>query len=179
MKNAPFMVIILLSVFVFSIVWCPSPLLATTYHVAQKHPEAADSNPGTDELPLKTISAAAEILKPGDEVIVYKGTYRERVAPKRSGQTGKMITYRAADGETVSIKGSEVWKPAWRKTAPNVYEAYIDPELVKNYNPYAIPIVISPPISKDTVAMVVRPAKGPKLPRTLGQIFVDGIPQTP
>jgi hypothetical protein len=30
------------------------------YHVAQQHPAAADSNPGTVEAPLRTINAAVQ-----------------------------------------------------------------------------------------------------------------------
>ncbi|MFZ2656697.1 MAG: right-handed parallel beta-helix repeat-containing protein [Victivallales bacterium] len=150
---------------------------ATEYHVAQNHPKASDDNPGNSELPFKSISAAAKILAPGDDVIVHEGIYRERVAPERGGEPVKMISYRAAEGESVYIKGSEMWKPEWRKIAPQVYEGDLDPALVKDYNPYAMRILISPPESKAKINMQVRPAEGPKLERTLGQVFVDGIHQ--
>ncbi|MDQ1328719.1 MAG: Right handed beta helix region, partial [Candidatus Poribacteria bacterium] len=44
-----------------------------TYHVAQMHPKADDNNPGTDELPWKTIQKSAETLRHGDAVIIHNG----------------------------------------------------------------------------------------------------------
>ena len=107
-----------------------------TYHVAQQHPRASDDNPGTAGAPWRTISKAAEMLKPGERVIVHGGVYREWVNPARGG-TGpdKMISYEAAPGERVIIKGSEVWKPKWEKmeyySTPieGAWKASIDPEL--------------------------------------------------
>ena len=94
----------------------------TTYtrvlHVAVNNPQASDDNPGTIERPLKTISAAARILQPGEKVIVHEGIYRECIQPARGG-TGpdKMISYEAAEGEKVIVKGSESWKPQFRPSA--------------------------------------------------------------
>ena len=52
---------------------------------------------------------------PGDVITVYKGVYRERIDPPRGGSSDdKRIVYRAAPGEKVVIKGSEIAKE-WAK----------------------------------------------------------------
>lgn len=91
----------------------------TTYtrvlHVAQNNPQASDNNPGTTERPLKTINAAAQLLQPGEKVIVHEGVYRECIQPARGGESAnKMISYEAAKGENVIVRGSESWKPQFR-----------------------------------------------------------------
>ena len=63
---------------------CPAAL-AGTYHVAQKHPQASDANPGTQETPWKTASKAAAELQPGDMVVIHEDVYREWINPARSG----------------------------------------------------------------------------------------------
>ena len=85
-------------------------LPAATYHVAQMAEGASDSNPGTKEAPWKTISraTAAEELKPGDEVLIHSGVYRESVEVTVSGEPGKPITLAAAPGAWVVVKGSEL-----------------------------------------------------------------------
>ena len=51
---------------------------------------------GTKEQPFQTISQAAEIARPGDEVIVAPGVYREYVNPAFGGtDEDHRITYRA------------------------------------------------------------------------------------
>ena len=91
----------------------------TTYtkvlHVAMNNPQASDDNPGTPERPLKTINAAAQLLQPGEKVIVHEGIYRECIQPARGGTSpDKMIAYEVAKGEKVIVKGSEAWKPVFR-----------------------------------------------------------------
>ena len=103
------------------------------YHVSVTE---SDKNDGSASMPYKTIMAAAQVAQPGDEIIVHAGTYRERVAPPRGGESDtKRIVYRVAEGEKVEIKGSEVitgWKMfgkgVWKVTIPNTFFA--------NYNPY-------------------------------------------
>ena len=88
-----------------------------------------DHNSGTKASPLHSISAAALIAQPGDTVTVHAGTYRERVTPPRGGVSNdKRITYQAAPGEYVEIKGSEVvrtWtqvnNDVWKVTLPNTF----------------------------------------------------------
>ncbi len=108
-------------------------LSAVEYHVSIN---GSNSNDGSGSHPFKTISAAAKIAQPGDVITVHAGTYRERINPPRGGESdAKRIVYRAADGEKVEIKGSEIvtgWKPVekgvWKVTLPNSFFG--------GYNPY-------------------------------------------
>src|SRR4030067_3194162 len=52
-----------------------------TYYVDNRNTRAADTNPGTKELPFLTINKAAQVLHPGEGVVIMTGVYRERVAP--------------------------------------------------------------------------------------------------
>jgi len=79
--------------------------MVKSYHIAKT---GSDANTGTKENPLLTINAAAKIAKAGDTVIVHEGEYREWVKPYAGGLSNvRRITYQAADGEHVVIKGSE------------------------------------------------------------------------
>ena len=80
---------------------------AATFHVAQLIPTANDESRGDIEHPLKTISKAAELVKPGDTVIIHSGVYRERVVFKTSGTAQQSIRIQAARGETVVLTGAD------------------------------------------------------------------------
>ena len=98
--------------------WDDLTRYSKAYHVAQKHPNAADDNPGTADRPFKSIGAAAAILRPTEKVVVHEGIYRECVRPARGGEgPDRMIAYEAAPGEDVWVKGSEVWRPDVRPSA--------------------------------------------------------------
>ena len=49
------------------------------YYVDQNNPQTSDSNPGTEDLPWKTIQKAAETIMAGDTVYVKEGTYNEQI----------------------------------------------------------------------------------------------------
>lgn len=96
--------------------------LAGTYHVAQEHPRASDSNPGTTGAPWKTVSKAAAKMLPGDTALIHQGIYREWVNPARSGSPSAPIVFEAAAGQTVVLSGADVisgWVPVrehvWKK----------------------------------------------------------------
>ena len=98
--------------------WDDQTAYSKVLHVARNNPQASDDNPGTVEKPLKTINAAAQLLQPGEKVIVHEGIYRECIQPARGGTSpDKMISYEAAKGETVIVKGSESWKPQFRPSS--------------------------------------------------------------
>lgn len=115
-----------------------------TYHVAQNHPSASDDNAGTEDAPWRTINHAAQVLQPGERVLIHAGIYREWVKPARGGTSpSRMITYEAAPGEEVIITGNDVWTPQWRQTRyfkplENVvtWEADIDPRLFERANTF-------------------------------------------
>ena len=86
-----------------------------TYYVDNNSAKANDNGPGTRERPFRTINQAAQVLQPGERVVIASGTYRECVRPVRGG-TGpaQMISYEAATGATVFVKGSEILKEGWQ-----------------------------------------------------------------
>src|SRR5574337_399286 len=57
-----------------------------------------DTNEGSWDAPLRTISAAAQAAQPGDLVVVESGLYTEGVTLPRSGTPGAVITFRALPG---------------------------------------------------------------------------------
>lgn len=116
-----------------------------TFFVAQRHPQASDDNPGSEEQPWKTIGRAARLLEPGDRVIVKQGLYREWVRPARGGTSPlQMIVYQAATGEEVIISGSDPltakWAPSVLACQAPVAKAWmveLPVSLFVGYNPFA------------------------------------------
>jgi len=96
---------------------CAAPGWGATYFVDRDHPKADDANAGTEEAPWKTLARAgkAEELKPGDTVLVKSGVYREHFAIGVSGEEGRPITFAAAPGARVVIKGSEIVQGKWTR----------------------------------------------------------------
>lgn len=109
------------------------PAAAREIHVATTGDDTAD---GTRERPLRTISAAAERAQPGDIVVVHEGLYREEISPPRGGLSDEQrITYQAAPGERVEIRGSEVIK-GWTKVEGDVWQVTIPDTFFGAFNPY-------------------------------------------
>lgn len=91
---------------------------------------------GTMGHPFRTISKAAAVAKPGDKVVVHAGEYREWVSPREGGTSEiNRITYAAADGEKVIIKGSEKIDN-WEPVEGTVWKAVVPNTLFGDYNPY-------------------------------------------
>ncbi|MEN8203004.1 MAG: hypothetical protein ABFS28_10440 [Bacteroidota bacterium] len=108
-------------------------LSAKEYHVAKT---GNDQNPGSADAPFLTIMAAANAAMPGDVITVHEGCYRERITPPRGGESdSNRITYRAAKGEKVEIKGSEVIKD-WKKYKGDVWMVTLPNTFFGEYNPY-------------------------------------------
>ena len=84
--------------------WEQPLAFSKTYHVDNTAPNADDAGPGDAARPFRTIGRAAEMLQPGERVVIAAGTYRECVRPARGG-TGPatMISYEAAPGATVPV----------------------------------------------------------------------------
>lgn len=109
------------------------PSAAREFHVSI---QGDDVNPGTRRAPLRTIQRAAELAQPGDVVTVHEGVYRERVNPARGGASDrKRIVYRAAPGERVEIKGSEVVK-GWTRVQDDVWRVTLPNAFFGNFNPF-------------------------------------------
>src|SRR3954454_3045233 len=106
--------------------------MASVFHVATT---GSDSSDGSPDQPLRTISRAAERAQAGDTVVVHEGVYREWVRPPRGGLSDqRRVTYEAAPGEHVVIKGSEQvsgWEPVegtvWKVSVPNSLFGRVNP----------------------------------------------------
>ncbi|MBQ9747780.1 MAG: right-handed parallel beta-helix repeat-containing protein [Clostridia bacterium] len=134
--------------------------MAREYHVAKN---GCDKALGTAENPFLTISRAARVADEGDTVIVHEGVYREYVSPENGARSElHRITYTAAEGEHVVIKGSEIvsgWVSCgayWRTVVSNT--------LFGAYNPY------SEPIDGDWLVRPLDP------PCHTGMVYLDGEP---
>ena len=112
---------------------CP----AMEYHVAKT---GYDSAPGTSSQPLLTVNAAAQRALPGDTVTVHSGVYREWVDPMYGGNAkDSRILYRAAEGETVELKGSELVK-GWKKSkqlGKDIWTVTLPDTFFGTFNPFA------------------------------------------
>ncbi|WP_199422878.1 right-handed parallel beta-helix repeat-containing protein [Actinotalea solisilvae] len=132
----------------------------TTVHVAVSGSDRAD---GTAEAPFRTINRAARAAMPGDTVRVHEGTYREWVRPVRGG-TGddRRITFEAAPGEHVAIKGSEV-VTGWAREEGTVWRVDVPNALFGDLNPF------DEPVAGDWL----HPGPG-GTPAHRGEVYLDG-----
>lgn len=159
-------------------------------HVDQNHPQASDEGAGEAGQPYRTISAATAQAGPGDTVYVHPGVYREHVAPVCGGTADAPLVFQAEPGHRVFVRGSEEWHPAWEAVAgqPGVFVAPLDEKLfagaVRNPyrsgvsiagKPFDLPVRPVSAQSEETKEWLKDKQPG-RLPRTLGQLFVDGVP---
>ena len=108
--------------------------LAKEFHVSVI---GDDKDKGSAAKPFKTISAAAQVAQPGDTITVHAGVYRERIAPPRGGKSEtKRIVYRAAPGEKVEVKGSEIVRN-WVKVQADVWKVTLPNGFFGGFNPYS------------------------------------------
>ena len=90
---------------------------------------------GSQARPFKHINDAAKIARPGDEVLVAPGIYREYVDPVNAGTEEAPITYRSTEPLGAVITGAEEIK-SWLPYEGSVWMARIPNSLFGNYNPY-------------------------------------------
>jgi hypothetical protein len=108
--------------------------MTTVLHVATT---GSDTGDGTAGQPFRTINRAARLAQPGDTVVVHEGEYREWVKPRRGGLSdSRRITYQAADGEHVVIKGSERITD-WVPDGGDVWKTTVGNAVFGDFNPYA------------------------------------------
>jgi hypothetical protein len=74
-----------------------------TYYIDCANPVSSDMNNGTEGSPWKTIQQAADVVLPGDVVVVKTGTYNERVDVERSGAEGAPIIIKSAESRTAKV----------------------------------------------------------------------------
>ncbi|MCE5260083.1 MAG: right-handed parallel beta-helix repeat-containing protein [Chloroflexi bacterium] len=153
------------------------------YYVNNRHPAADDANPGSPDRPWRTISRAAELLQPGERVIIAGGVYRESVHPAHGGTSPEeMISYEAEPGAAVVIKGSIILQDAWRPSdqwnlhrgvrqpegEPRVWQLRLDGSRFGGYNPFGLLNMIP-----DTTFLGAKDLSHYILKR--GMLFYDGI----
>jgi len=92
-----------------SLVLLCCPALAVTYFVS---PSGSDSNPGTQPKPFQTIQRAADVVNPGDRVVVNDGIYRGRgsdtapiISINRGGNAGNYVTFESASKWGAKLDG--------------------------------------------------------------------------
>jgi hypothetical protein len=96
---------------------------AATYYLDQNHPNASDSNPGTESLPWKTLEYSATRIDAGDTLYIKNGTYYGKDQPEwyipginidNKGTALQPIVIRNYPGHTPVIDGSN--KVGFNKT---------------------------------------------------------------
>ena len=102
------------------------------YYVNGSVPESGD---GSKSHPFRQIQEAADLARPGDEVIVSPGIYRENVNPKHAGLPDARITYRSEEPLGAVITGAEPVTD-WEHVEGSVYRAEVPNRIFGDYNPY-------------------------------------------
>ena len=130
--------------------WEKSLKFSKTYYVDQSHPSASDNNQGTEQNPFKTINKAAQVMQPGERCVVASGVYRELIRPAQGGTSPtKMISYEAAPGASVVVKGSrivnkDVWEVSTGFNIRNdvagmkIYQYNLETLEFNGYNPFGM-----------------------------------------
>ena len=168
-------------------VWEKTPIYTKIYYVDANSAKASDNGPGTKETPFKTINRAARALEPGEKVIIASGVYRESIQPLRGGESPeKMISYEAAEGAKVVVKGSVIAKEGWEKTRdwyiwnpegtlpgkePAIWQYKLNDLPLDGYNPFGMVNIIHNRFWMKYGDINMTPHL-----RKRGMIFVDGKP---
>ena len=95
---------------------------------------ALRSGNGSAEYPFQTIQEAANIAKPGDEVLVYPGVYREYVNPIHACTEDARITYTSVEPLKAVITGAEEVKN-WEQYDGDVWVARVNNGMFGSFNP--------------------------------------------
>lgn len=115
-------------------VCCSYALSAKEYHVSAI--KGSDTNMGSETSPFKTISKAAQVAIEGDVITVHGGVYREWVNPPSGGKSDtERIIYRAASGEKVELKGSEVVN-SWVNVEGGLWKLELPNSFFGSYNSF-------------------------------------------
>lgn len=116
---------------VLAAVWLVGPPTASLRDgVIYVSPDGADWQTGrSPESAVRTIQRAADLVAPGEEVVILPGTYREWLRVRRGGEPGRPVVFRAAEPGTVTITGdadpSVVDALEWREEGGGVFSAAV------------------------------------------------------
>ena len=164
--------------------WSDKTVFTRTYYVDQRYPRALNNNDGSEENPFLTINRAAQVVRAGEKIIVKSGVYRELVQPKFGGDgPNKMISFEAAPGTKVIVKGSRVLKSKWTKSkkggvplskpaALNLWMTSLPDDYFDSDNPF-----LTENANKEDIGIMPWASQwAGKLPYTLGRglVFHDG-----
>ena len=94
-----------------------------TLYVSTDSPHASDANAGTLLSPLKTIQQAVNRAKPGTDISIAPGIYRETIQMRRvnSGTAEAPIVLESQRPGTVILSGSDRWGNWQPEASPGVY----------------------------------------------------------
>jgi len=172
---------------ILSVAWLASAFIAeatlqavgTTYYVAI---DGQDGNDGKSlKTPFRRIQKAAEVMQPGDMVLIRGGEYREKIVPARGGTSEQVrITYRNYGDEKPVIKGSER-VTTWSDEGGGVWKADLPRTFFNSspYNPFATKAgghCIINPGNKWSIGMVF--LNGASLGERLSLAEVQNTPRT-
>ena len=102
------------------------------YYVNANAPRGGN---GLKETPFRRVSEAAAVARPGDEILVAPGVYREAVHPACAGTEENRITYRSETPLGAEITGAELLT-GWKKTRGGIWTARVPSRVFGGYNPY-------------------------------------------
>jgi hypothetical protein len=90
------------------------------YFVDPRHPAAADEPGwGYPAVPLASLARACALAQPGETVVLRGGVYRETLRPQTSG-----VTFRAKDGEHVTLSGADLIE-GWSRGPAGTWSAAV------------------------------------------------------
>ena len=111
----------------FLVMLFSSAAQAATYYVS---PSGNDSSSGLLGAPFKTIQKAANIVNPGDTVIVKDGTYTGGITQRRGGTATNWVTFKAENQWGAKLDGqNNTTGTAWLLASGSSYTRIEDFEI--------------------------------------------------
>lgn len=153
--------------------WQNQTVYTRTYHVDGHSLKASDENPGTADLPFKTINRAAEVARPGERVLVHAGLYRECIKPARGGNSASQMIAYQAEGQVI-VRGSEPTGTRWiaQGAGSGIWALDLATMNFGDYNPFAMENLPEASFGIMSWATDLRGKPPYTLPR--GMVFQDG-----
>ncbi len=103
------------------------PVSAEKYYVSV---QGSDGNPGSMELPFRTIQKAAGVMQPGDTCLIREGRYHERIEiVSHQGGRGQFMVFKAYGDEKVIMDGTEPIQSKWKKHKGNIYKTKLEKDI--------------------------------------------------